>query len=263
MPELPEVITVTNDLRTEILCETLKNFSIVNPYKKINLTSQINNKEVTNIFNLGKQIIIELENNTFVAIHLGMTGQLLLNKTDKYEKVKLEFTNQKTLYFSDIRKFGHLKEIAQDYLSNQKSKLGVNILETFDTQKLIKRLQKRKTPIKNILLDQSLISGAGNIYATDALYLSKINPNKIAMAITDTQYILLIQNLKMLLVEGIEHRGSSMNRYLDLYGNKGSHQDHFRIYKKRGETCPQCNATICFEKIGGRGSHYCPECQKP
>jgi formamidopyrimidine-DNA glycosylase len=269
MPELPEVITVTKDLRKEILGETLIKFDITNPFRKITLTQQIHNKRIKDIFNLGKQIIIELENphnpstnDYYLSIHLGMTGQLLLNKTDKYEKVILYFSNDKTVYFSDIRKFGHLKVLSREQVNKHKSNLGINILETFDEQKLIKRLQKRKIPVKNALLDQKLISGAGNIYATDALFLSKINPNKPTSAVTESQYQTLFKNLQLLLNEGIEHRGSSMNRYLDLYGEKGSHQEHFRVYKKRNQLCPQCSNPLVFEKLNGRGSYYCANCQK-
>jgi len=261
MPELPEVITVTADLKKELLNEVLINFKITTSYRKIFLTEQINNKKVKSAFNIGKQIIIEFENQIYLSIHLGMTGQLLLNKTDKYEKAVLCFSNDKTIYFSDIRKFGHLKELTREQLEKQKSNIGINILEQFDKQKLIQRLQKRKTPIKNLLLDQKLISGAGNIYATDALFLSNIHPAKPSNTLTKQEHETLITNLKKLLEEGITHRGSSMNRYLDLYGNKGSHQNHFRVYKKRNQKCPICQTSLQFEKLADRGSYFCPRCQ--
>lgn len=262
MPELPEVITVTLDLKKEINGMTLHDINITSSYRKLQITNESINQKVTNVFNIGKQIIIEFENDSYISVHLGMTGQLLLNKTDKYEKAALYFSNNKKIYFSDIRKFGHLKNISQEALNKYKSSLGANILETFDEQKLIKRLQKRNIPIKNALLDQKLVSGAGNIYATDSLFLSKINPNKLASEIKEEQYKTLFKNLQLLLNEGIKHRGSSMNRYLDLYGEKGSHQEHFRVYKKRNQLCPECKSPLTFEKLNGRGSYYCPTCQQ-
>lgn len=262
MPELPEVITVKTDLHKEIVGQTLLEIKITQAYRKLNLTEDSINQKVKDVFNVGKQIIIEFENNSYISVHLGMTGQLLLNKTDKYEKAVLYFSNHKSIYFSDIRKFGHLKNISKEALTKYKSNLGANILETFDEQKLIKRLQKRNTPIKNALLDQKLISGAGNIYATDALFLSKINPNRLASQIAGNEYIALFKNLQSLLLEGIAHRGSSMNRYADLYGKKGFHQNHFRVYKKRNQLCPECKTPLSFEKLSGRGSYYCPTCQQ-
>jgi len=261
MPELPEVITIKTDLKKEIKGKILSEIKITQSYRKLNLSKDSLNQIVKDVFNVGKQIIIEFENYSYISVHLGMTGRLLLNKTDKYEKAALIFSKNIHLYFSDIRKFGHLKNISKKDLQRDIGKLGINVLEPFDNENLITKLQKRKIPIKNALLDQKLISGAGNIYATDALYVSKINPLTITSQLSDSEYKVLFSNLEKLLKEGILHRGSSMNRYVDLYGNPGSHQNHFRVYKARNKSCSICQSLIEFTKLNGRGSYFCPTCQ--
>jgi formamidopyrimidine-DNA glycosylase len=262
MPELPEVITIKIDLRKEILGKKLEEIKITQIYRKIAFTNDSLNQTVKDVFNIGKQIIIEFDNESYVCVHLGMTGRLLLNKTDKYEKAALIFSDNKAIYFSDIRKFGHIKNISKEDLTKYTFNLGVNILEPYNKKKLINKIKIRKIPIKNALLDQSLISGIGNIYATDALYLSKISPTTKANEIEEIKYEVLIQNIENLLKEGIAHRGSSMNRYVDLHGNPGSHQNYFRVYKQKNKICPECASIIKFEKLSGRGNYYCPNCQK-
>ena len=267
MPELPEVLTITKDLKKEVLnkkvvkIETYSKY-LLRPNKELFAKAVINSK-VTEIGNIAKLIYLKFSSNYYIAIHLNMTGRLLYNTKDPYIKVALEFEKGDKLYYSSVRMFGYFEVWNEEKIQEYKGKYGPTALDKKLTAKrFMERIQKKNTYIKNALLDQKLISGIGNIYANDALFLSKISPNRKTGDISFKEFELLLKNVQLLLKEGIKNRGSSIDRYTDLYGKPGNQQKYFRVYGKKGQKCPSCKKTLTFEKLGGRGTFYCPNCQK-
>lgn len=268
MPELPEVITIKTDLHKEIVGKTiikveqLDYYPLKTPFEEIN--SKLLQKKVVNVTHIAKLILVELSEDTFLAIHLNMSGRLLYNKQDKFVKIKTHFNDGSKLNFSSVRMFETFDVWGPQKVKEYEKTYGKTALDTTLTnEEFIEKLTKKNTYIKNNLLDQKLVSGIGNIYACDALFLSKIHPKQKAQEITDKEYNTLFKNVKLLLNEGIEHRGSTIDRHTDLYGNPGTHQNYFRVYgKKHGEPCIVCGTPITFGKIQGRGTYYCKNCQQ-
>jgi formamidopyrimidine-DNA glycosylase len=273
MPELPEVHTVVTDLKNSVI-----GFKIVKaivseryriyPNKEI-LINEIADKKIVDVHRIAKNILIELENGKYIHFHLAMTGRLLLkdeNKTkDNWTHFAMKLSkdeNIKFLKFTDMRMFGKLGLIEKTEKQNIAESYGPDALTTDITpEQFLKILQTKRSNIKNVLLDQSVISGLGNIYATDALFIAGINPHTSTKNLTIEQAEKLIYAIKEILSESIEHRGSTLpdKMYVDLFGKEGSHQKHFRIYMK--ESCPRCKSKTIVDKINGRSTYYCPQCQ--
>ncbi|MFC1722182.1 bifunctional DNA-formamidopyrimidine glycosylase/DNA-(apurinic or apyrimidinic site) lyase [Patescibacteria group bacterium] len=267
MPELPEVTTIKNDLVKEILGKQISNISTFNSYplkpNKYIFERHAVNHSVVDIENVGKLICVYLSSNYCLAIHLGMSGNLLYNTKDKYVKIKITFEDKSALYYSTIRKFGYFELWTSKILHTYRQKVGRNVLDPkLELHEFITAVKRSKGHIKNVLLNQRLISGVGNIYANDALFLSKIHPKTSTSELDDEEFQTLFNNLKFVLSEGIKNRGSSIDRYRDLYGNKGKHQKHFKVYGKKGQLCTRCGITkLSYDKMQGRGTYYCKSCQ--
>jgi len=218
---------------------------------------------VKDVSNVAKLITIKLSSEKYIATHLNMTGRLLYNTEDPYIKIRLDFDSGDYLNYSSVRMFGYFEVWDKEKLEKYKGGYAKTAIDKDLTlEDFIQGLKKRNSLIKQNLLDQKLVSGIGNIYANDALYMSKINPKRKTHTISNSEYKSLFENVQKIINEGIEHRGSTIDRYADLYGKPGSHQNYFRIYGKKNHKCKDCGTQITFEKVQGRGTFYCPTCQK-
>lgn len=287
MPELPEVEVVRLFLESKLHSKTIKNIEILNPKSFIGDPKLIINQKFISFKRQGKQLSLHLGNGLLLLFHLKMTGQLiylpLSSKGDqrgvfghptkdshsqlpnKSTRVIFTFSDNSNLYFNDQRKFGWVRVFTQDALKSFQSKLGVDILDSrFTVDYFYRQLQKTARPIKLVLLDQEKFAGIGNIYANDALFLSKIHPLTPAKQITINQVSLLRKHLIQIMKESILHGGSTAkdNGYVKPDGEYGEHQFHFQVYQKAGEACAVCGATIQRLKLGGRSAFFCPSCQK-
>lgn len=266
MPELPEVLTISRDLKKEAVGKKIIKVSVYNDYKltpsRKHFEDHVVGSVIEDVSNIAKLITIKLSSGKYIASHLNMTGRLLHNTKDPYVKIRLDFDNGDHLHYSSVRMFGYFqvwdKEKLDDY---KKGYAKTAIDESLTLNEFITALKKKNTLIKQNLLDQKLVSGIGNIYANDALYMSKINPKRKTHTISEKEYKVLFENVQKILNEGIEHRGSTIDRYADLYGKPGWHQKHFRVYGKKNTNCKECNTPITFEKVQGRGTFYCSKCQ--
>jgi len=273
MPELPEVQTISQDLKENIVGYEIKNIQISKDYKvpkdiQIKLAG-LKGKKVLNVNRVAKNIVVKISENEFLVFHLAMTGRILLrsNKEEKDNWVKVVFEiskgdKSKYLKFCDMRQFGKIRVIDKAGLNTLEEKYGVRVLENkISPEDFLKALQSKKTNIKNVLLDQSIVSGLGNIYATDALFLSGINPKTSTQDLDLEDSKKLLKNSHDILQEGIKNRGSTLQdkMYVDIFGKSGSQQNHFKIYGKN--TCSVCNSEVVFEKLNGRGTYFCPTCQ--
>ncbi len=273
MPELPEVHTISQDLKNNVVGFEIKNIQTANNYRipddQKKKLLKLKGKKIKDSQRIAKNIVLKISENEYLVFHLAMTGRILLrsdkDESDKWVKIVFEITkNNKTMYlkFCDMRQFGKVRVLSKDELELLQNKYGIDILnQDISAEEFLKLLKSKKSTIKNVLLDQKIISGLGNIYATETLFLSKINPKTSTQDLTLKQSEEILKNSREILKEGIKNRGSTLSdkMYVDIFGKSGSQQNHFKIYGKN--ICPVCNSKTMFEKINGRGTYYCPTCQ--
>ncbi len=248
MPELPEVHTIASDLKKNIVSWRIDDVEITNGYK-VDPNNQDYSKLligalIDKIGRIGKNVVIKLTNEHYLTFHLAMTGRILLQsiKSPKapHQKVQIDLSKEdKTivLRFCDVRAFGKTSLLTSQKLHQLKQKYGPDVvLEKISPEVFLNRLKSKKTNVKNALLEQSIVAGLGNIYATDALWMAKIHPETKTQEISLEQAQNLLDSAKGILLEGINHRGSTLpdEAYVDVFGKPGSHQNYFRIYGRRG-----------------------------
>ena len=284
MPELPEVETVRLFLDKNILGKTITYLEILNPKSFIARPEPVEGvigQTIVSTSRLGKQLSIHLSNNLILLFHLKMTGQIIVGNsvfghpTPKEDKTNLPnkstrliftFSDKSKLYFNDQRKFGWVKVLNKNELAEFQKNVGVDVLSSdFTDDYFYHQLQKTSRAIKLVLLDQSKFAGIGNIYDNDALFLSRIHPQTPSNKITQKTAKILRQNLIDLMKESLFHGGSTAkdNKYIHPDGSVGQHQYFFRVYQREKEPCLVCQTPIKRIKIGGRGTFFCPVCQKP
>jgi formamidopyrimidine-DNA glycosylase len=275
MPELPEVHTIVSDLNSNISGYKISGVRIEKNYKTIpdndTFKKSVLGQSITQVERIAKNIIIHLSSDNYILIHLAMTGRVLLrnkqDKSDGWTKVILDLEKngeQKQLRFTDTRMFGKIGVVGGKAIQGLVDKYGPEpISQNLADEQFLGILRSKKTNIKNALLDQSLVSGLGNIYATEALFLAGIDPHTNTAKITPENAKKLLEASKKILLEGISNRGSTLpdKAYVDIFGKEGSQQNFFRIYMK--EKCPTCGTRVTFTKLNGRGTYFCPNCQPP
>ncbi len=273
MPELPEVHTIANDLNKHIKGAKIIDIKIAANYNvhpsNTEFLDKLKGKTIRNVKRIAKNILVEVEDMGFIHFHLAMTGRILLREgktLDNWTRVAflLEIEgNQKILKFTDMRMFGKTGFYRDITSSGLDTKYGPDLINNPPKlDEFIKAIKKRKTSIKNALLDQSVVAGLGNIYATDALFLAGINPERSTATLTESETEKLLNAALTVLNEGIKYRGSTLadKMYVDIFGNSGEYQNHFKIYSK--DKCPNCGSKVSVKKINGRGTYFCPNCQK-
>ena len=284
MPELPEVETIARGLAQRVTGDVIESVWLGSKPEPLKsparvIADTLENARIASVHRQGKHIVFELErdggrrksktrNFKTVAsehaqwiVHLGMTGQLLVTNPDadlaKHTHAVAKLASGRELRFVDPRRFGRLCVIrGEQFEAGGAEPLEVE-LETF-----IRLFRGRKTPIKSALLNQKLLRGVGNIYADEALFRAGIRPRRRASTITRAQFEKLYRSVQQVLKEAIEAGGSSVNDYVDSNGDPGSFQFQHRVYGREGEPCLVCETPIKRVVIGGRSSHYCPNCQK-
>lgn len=274
MPELPEVHTITTDLKkhlenTKIVDVVIKDAYLTGPNNEI-FVKTVLNKKIVSISRVAKNIKLTLEDNNSIIIHLAMTGRVFIRTTefrnDLWERVVFVIEkNGKHVHmrFCDMRMFGKVALLNTAEVEELHNKYGPEpIAETTTAEIFLAALKSKRTTLKNALLDQHVVSGLGNIYATDALFLAKLHPEKKTGDLTLEEAAYLLAAARQVLNEGIEHRGSTLDdeMYVDVFGKPGTHQNHFKIYDKK--TCPACGTKVAYKKLNGRGTYFCPKCQK-
>lgn len=273
MPELPEAQTITSDLKDNVSGYTIIKAWISAGYPKIEnkeeFAKNVGGKKIVTAKRIAKNILLELEDGNHILIHLAMTGQVLLLKMEekhgKHAHVVLQLKKDddvKILTFADTRMFGKMALLSPEDVEKLKQKYGPEPVDpNLDIDALYETIKNRRTIIKNLLMEQNTIAGLGNIYATEALFLAKINPQQHVKSISKEQFRTLMESAKAMLLMGIKNRGSTLpdETYIDIWGKGGTMQNHFNMYLKK--VCPVCNSKTSFIKIGGRGTYFCPTCQ--
>ncbi len=271
MPELPEVENIVQGLRKIILKKRLVKLQSFRDdfFACMEKMAELEKGIIQDIKRRGKWIIIEIDGNNALLLHLGMSGQLIFAKGDcptpKYTLLEFVLENGERLFYSDMRRFGKFDIIPIQQLCHCKplKDLGVEPLtEDLDSILLSEKLNKSKRQIKDFLLEQNKIAGLGNIYVCEILFDSKISPFKPADALTFGEVSRLCESIKRVLKQAVEKGGSTISSYVNATGERGSYQLSHKVYGREGEKCLFCSATIKREKQHGRSTYFCPECQK-
>ena len=269
MPELPEVETVRRSLKKLVLNKKILSASVywsnIIAYPEVKeFEEKIKNQTILDINRYGKWLMFEL-NDYYLLSHLRMEGKYFIRKTEdpkeKHQHVFFHLDDGTDLRYNDIRKFGKMYLLNKDEVYKVKP-LSLLGLEPWDS-KLTKDYLKEKfhkKPIKTELLDQSIIVGIGNIYVDEILFLSKINPTKLATKLTNKELENIIINTKKILEEAIESGGTTIKSYTSSEGVHGRFQENLLVHTK--DICPICKNKIEKIKIGGRTTYYCIKCQK-
>jgi len=294
MPELPEVETIVRDLRKKILGRTIENVwtdfpkSIKKPVNFNDFKRKVKGKMIKKIWRRAKNIILDLSDGYSLLIHQKMTGHLLLGKWELEKgkwKAKIPgpigadpmnrflhlifwLDNDWQLALSDLRKFAKVELWKTEELENSEGmkKLGPEPLEKEFTFKKFKETlrpaQGKKGKIKQVLMDQAIISGIGNIYSDEILWRAKIHPFKDISKLSNKELEKIYKTIRELLPLAIKLGGESISDYRRPSGEKGYYDKERKVYRKEGEKCPVCDGIIKRIKMGSRSAHFCPKCQK-
>ncbi|MBU4482093.1 DNA-formamidopyrimidine glycosylase, partial [Patescibacteria group bacterium] len=281
------------DLNKNILGQKITDvwfdWTVVKKPKLEDFKKLIKNKEIKKVRRKGKNILIDLSSGYLMMVHLKMTGHLLVGKwsirkaqqeekviaiepqsivNDSYNRfihIIFYFKNGKMLALSDMRKFAKILLGKKEEIENlpELKELGPDPLNKNFKFNIFKEIIFSKTgKIKQVLMDQKVISGIGNIYSDDILWLAKISPFKQSNKLTENQLKILFKAIKDILNKAVKLRGTSIRDFRDIRGKKGGYGDNRLVYQREGEECPRCKAIIIRKKIGGRSAHFCPSCQK-
>lgn len=266
MPELPEVETIKRELEKVILGKKIVEVLIHNPKvirepQPEKFKKELAGVTIKNILRKAKVLILELSNAKALAIHLKMTGQLVYPGAGKLSRVSFRLADGKTLDFNDQRLFAELR-LLDDWRS-LKFIQGLGP-EPFDitAEQFKQALDKKKTKIKPLLMDQTFISGIGNLYAAEALFRARIHPQRPANSLSEKEKEALFQEIKDTLKEAIQHKGSSVDQYVQLSGEPGNYVKYHKVYGRAGEPCLVCKQPVKRISLGGRGTYFCAKCQK-
>ena len=273
MPELPEVETVKESLKLRLTGKKINKVNVIYDniiaYPKVEeFIKNIENQKINDMHRRGKFLLFELD-DYFLLSHLRMEGKYFFKSCNddilKHEHVIFGLDNNEELRYMDTRKFGKMYLIKKgDILDiGPLKELG---LEPWDdsltSDYLLDKYKSKRLPIKSVLLDQSIIVGIGNIYADEILFLCKINPLKKCNEITKKEALNIIRYTRKVLEKAIKKGGSTIRSYSSVDGVHGLFQNELLVHGKDKGTCPICNNDILKIKVGGRGTYYCPKCQK-
>lgn len=289
MPELPEVEVVKRSLTSKIQKLVVEKITV----KDEKLRYRINKKKlkillglkIIKILRRSKFLLFIFEKNTVMLVHLGMTGKFFFlnknakkfktsfyynideSKDNKHNRLIFSLSKRQKLIYNDVRKFGFIKILDKRQLQYNLhlKNLGPEPLgNSFDFKYFKNYLINRNRTIKDILMDQKFVSGLGNIYVNEVLFLSKVKPTKKTYLIKNSEIYKIIKNTKKTLKKAISLGGSSLKDFSSSDGKKGEFQQYFYVYGRKGENClnRNCNKKIIKTIIGNRATFYCPKCQK-
>lgn len=274
MPELPEVETVRAQLAPVLTGRTLRSIEILDarltrPFDPRRVAGQLEGERVRQVERRGKYVVVRFESDLVLLVHLRMTGSFLVAPAgelpdDPHRRAVVMLDDRTDIAYRDVRRFGTWllleDEEAAPYLSQR---LGEEPLgPRFTRRQLEVRLAGRRTPVKAALLDQRTAAGLGNIYADEALWYAGIHPLRPAGSLDAGEVASVRNGLRRALRIGIKRQGATLSDYRTPDGGSGSMQDEFKVYGREGEPCLRCGTPIAKTRVAGRGTAYCPVCQR-
>ena len=278
MPELPEVETIKRGLSRLILNKKIVQSRVL--CEKSWIGERLCNAKVIGLRRYGKALILDLDNKKSLMIHLRMTGQLIWRGEEQFaaghpsENFVAELPNRQTrvifefedgnLYFNDQRKFGFIKVLNTEEVLNDAfiKKLAKEPWQ-MSGEELYKKLQHHQnTPIKAVILDQTIICGLGNIYADESLFYAGIHPTRKAGKISLAEASAILEGARSVMEDSINSGGSTMATYVRADGTRGDYLEKFaKVFRREGQKCIKCGEKIVKIRVVGRGTHFCPRCQ--
>ncbi|OGE28083.1 DNA-formamidopyrimidine glycosylase [Candidatus Daviesbacteria bacterium RIFCSPHIGHO2_01_FULL_40_11] len=291
MPELPEVEVIRLGLSRKIIGLKIQKIQVLSPKSFLGNPNLVQGQKVLNIWRKAKILGVELSGDKTLLFHLKMSGQLVWKgesgkgegerfigghptidmvgqMPNSHTRVIFSFAGGSHLYFNDQRKFGWVKVVQSAKLKVQSEgilgKLGPEPLDKgFAWQVLKQNLLKHKNmPVKVAIMDQSVVSGVGNIYANEACFDARLDPRTKVGSLTDEQFTRLHHGIVKSLQDGIKHGGSTRAHFVDAEGHKGYFLDYAFVYWRDKHACKVCGTEIKKVTLGGRGTYLCPKCQK-
>jgi formamidopyrimidine-DNA glycosylase len=298
VPELPEVETIRSQLEPEIVGRRIVSARIhdqrwTRPEPPRKVERAVAGRRIERVGRRGKYLVVALEGDRHLVMHLRMTGNLLLRPADagpahedealdlmdarkfggprlypshpeaRHLRAEFELDDGSELWFTDARRFGHGVVLRGSELDAYfDARLGIEPLSGELTPQVLLELARGRTaPLKSFLLNQRWIAGIGNIYADEALHRAELHPLSPAGSLRPEHAEALVEGIVEALETGLANGGSSIDDYRDARGRKGSMQDEFLVHTREGEDCPRCGATIRRIVVTGRSTYFCPECQ--
>jgi formamidopyrimidine-DNA glycosylase len=274
MPELPEVETIVRGLAKAIIpCHII---NIIKSNNKLRIqypddfTKNLLGAKIINARRIAKYIVLDTDRKNSIVIHLGMSGRLLIVDSvniqrGKHDHCVFELSNEKGLIYNDPRRFGLITLIrTQDINKHPLFKdMGIDpFAKEFDQNYLSSKVRDKKSAIKTVLMNSKFVTGIGNIYANEALFLAKISPFREAGSLNIDEVKKLVQSIRTVLNKGIEMGGSSLKDYVAPNGMLGNFQNHFQVYGRANQQCLSCGGIIVRKLFGQRATFYCSNCQK-
>jgi len=281
MPELPEVESIVSKLRPRLLSRSFKSIAVYRDKSWTGDSSLIVDRSIMSIDRRAKMIVWSFEKTDQVMVtHLKMTGQLIhisqegkvggghptadwvQDLPSKHTRIEFGIDDGTQLYFNDQRVFGWCRVFNRLQLDQAMINVAPDVIDPRLTVDILqKKLAGRQIPIKQAILDSSIMAGVGNIYACDGLHLAKISPFRSANSLSRSEISRLLESLQTVILLGIEMGGATISDYTNVDGFAGKYQDVIRVYGKEGEPCPSCGQPIARTKQGGRSTFWCQGCQ--
>jgi len=258
MPELPEVETLCRQLRTRIINEKIEGTFLLD--SKLKMPDNLKGRRVVFANRRGKRILLGLNNGRRLEIHLRMTGRLLWQEAGTepppHSRFVLDFSSSR-LIIVDPRRFATLSLLEDE-------PQGAEVLDALSpgsAEVLSTEGRNRRRPLKSFLMDQQIIGGIGNIYACEILYQVGLSPWRRTASLSPADWRNIEDAMATVLSRAIDCRGTSISDWRDLFGNKGEYQKELRVYGREGEKCLRCGGTVSRERLLGRGTWFCSDCQ--
>jgi len=272
MPELPEVETIRRQLRKSVTGKRieavrLSGLPLRRPVEP-DFAARLSGRTIRRIFRRGKYLLVEVEPRGYWLIHLGMSGRIFYHPQAgalaRHIHAAIRFSDGTELCYCDPRRFGLLEihDVRRAQEIPAVRRLGADPLSPgFDAGFLRPLLQNSRREIKSFLLDQHRIAGLGNIYACEALHIARVHPRRRCNTLTPEESARLARAIRSVLETAVCHRGTSFSDFVDSGGQKGDHQNHLRVYQRKGRKCRRCGALVERIAHGNRSSFFCPRCQ--
>jgi formamidopyrimidine-DNA glycosylase len=272
MPELPEVETIRRQLEPEVTARRIVGADVLDerwtrPEAPRGVERMLAGRTIEAVERRGKYLLLRLEGDRTLAMHLRMTGNLLLvegNDDPPHLRAQLRLDDGRRLLFTDARRFGHAVVLRDDELDEYfAARLGVEPLsDSLTAEELCRRAAGRRAPLKSFLLNQLGVAGIGNIYADEALHRAELHPLSPAGSMKPEDCERLRVGIVGALEAGLRSGGASIDDYRDSRGEQGAMQDEFLVHTREGKPCPRCGAEIRRIVVAGRSTYFCPSCQR-